>query len=91
VVAARQAGNNKAARQILNIIAQERQRTFWRRLKFACGKKNGGSPSTVQVEGRNNEVIEYTIQEGVQTAIFENVHQKRFYLTEEAPICDGYL
>ena len=87
VDAARQAGNDKAARQILNIIAREKQRSFWRKIQFACGKNNGGSPSTstVKVEGRNNEVIEYTTQEGVQSAIFKNVHQK------EAPICKGYL
>ena len=48
-------------------------------------RKEIGSPSTVQVEGRNNEVIEYTTQEGVQSAIFKNVYQK------EAPICKGYL
>ena len=60
VDADRQAGNDKAARQILNIIAREKQRTFWRKIQFACGKKKGGSPSTVQVKGRNNEVIEYT-------------------------------
>jgi hypothetical protein len=91
VDAARQAGNDEVARQILNIIAREKQRTFWRRLKFACGKKKGGSPSTVQVEGRNDKVIEYTTQEGVQSAIFENIHQKKIYLVEEAPICNGYL
>jgi hypothetical protein len=91
VDAAQQAGSDKAARQILNIIAREKQRTFWRRLKFACGKKNGGSPSTVQVKGLNVEEIEYTTQEGVQSAIFENIHQKRFYLAEEAPICNNYL
>ena len=91
VDADQQAGNDKAARQILNIIAREKQRTFWRRLKFACGNKNGGNPSTVQVKGRNNDVIEYTTQEGVQSAIFENIHQKRFYLAEEVPICNSYL
>ena len=89
--AARQAGNDEAAWQILNIIAREKQRTFWRKIQFACGKKKGESSSTVQVEGRKDMVIEYTTQEGVQTAIFENVHQKRFYLAEEAPICNGYL
>ena len=36
-------------------------------------------------------MIEYTTQEGVQSAIFENIHQKMFYLAEEAPICNGYL
>ena len=45
----------------------------------------------VQAKGRNDKVIENITQEGVQTAIFENGHQKRFYLSEEAPICNGYL
>ena len=83
--------DRQAAQQILNIIAREKQRAFWKRIKFACGKKKGGSPSTVQVEGYNNKVVEYTTQEGVKTAIFENSHQKQFYLAEEAPICNGYL
>jgi hypothetical protein len=45
----------------------------------------------MQVDGRSNKVIEYTTQEGVQSAIFKNFHQKRFYLVEEALICKGYL
>ena len=81
----------KATQQILNIIAREKQRAFWKRIKFACGKKKGGSPSTVQVKERNNKVIEHTTQEDVQATIFENFHQKRFYLAEEAPICKGHL
>ena len=36
-------------------------------------------------------MIEYATQEEVQAAIFENVHQKQFYLVEEDPICNGYL
>ena len=36
-------------------------------------------------------MIKYTTQEGVQSAIFENVHQKQFNLVEEALICNGYL
>ena len=72
-------------------MAQEKQRAFWKRIKFACGKKKGGIPSTVQVKGWNNKVIEYTTQEEIQAEIFKNVCQKQFYLAEEAPICNGYL
>ena len=36
-------------------------------------------------------MIEYTTQEGVQSAIFKNIHQKRFYLAEDSLICNGYL
>ena len=31
------------------------------------------------------------MQEDVQKAIFDNIHYKRFYLAEEAPICKGSL
>ncbi len=36
-------------------------------------------------------VDEYTTQETMQEAIWSNIHYKRFYLAEEAPICCGQL
>ncbi len=35
--------------------------------------------------------MEFDTQEGVQNAIFNEVHQKRYNLAEEAPICKGSL
>jgi hypothetical protein len=35
--------------------------------------------------------LEFDTQEGVQNAIFNEVHQKRYNLAEEAPICKGFL
>jgi hypothetical protein len=31
------------------------------------------------------------MQEAIQKAIFDNIHRKRFYLTEAAPVCNGHL
>jgi hypothetical protein len=35
--------------------------------------------------------LEFDTQEGVQNAIFNEVHWKRYNLAEEAPICKGSL
>jgi hypothetical protein len=35
--------------------------------------------------------LNFDTQEGVQNAIFNEVHQKRYNLAEEAPICKGSL
>jgi hypothetical protein len=43
----------------------------------------------VQVEDGAGGVIDYETEEGVQEAIFNELHQKRYNLAEEAPICQG--
>jgi hypothetical protein len=43
------------------------------------------------VEDRNGGVLEFDTQEGVQNAIFNEVHRKRYNLAEEAPICQGFM
>ena len=88
---ARKGGNETAARQILAIIERERLRSFWSQLKFSCGKKKGGSPTSVQVEGPLDTILEYNTQESMNKAIFDNIHNKRFHLAEAAPICNGTL
>ena len=45
----------------------------------------------VQVMGEEGETIELTTQEEVQEAIWNEVHQSRYHLAEEAPICQGAL
>lgn len=91
VEVARRSGNNKAAQQILAIIECEKLSAFWSQLKYSCGKKKGGSPTTVQVEGPSDTILEYTTQESMNKAIFKNIHNKRFHLAEAAPICNGRL
>ena len=34
---------------------------------------------------------EYSVLEEVETAIFDNIHGRRFYSAEQAPICQGSL
>jgi hypothetical protein len=43
----------------------------------------------MQVEDGAGGVIDYETEEGVQEAIFNEVHWKRYNLAEEAPICQG--
>jgi hypothetical protein len=43
------------------------------------------------VEQEDGTLDEFSTKEGVQCAIGENIHRKRFYLAEEAPICSGNL
>ncbi len=44
----------------------------------------------MQVEDGAGGVINYETEESVQEAVFNEVHQKRYNLAEEAPICQGY-
>ncbi len=78
--------------QILAIVKRELDRAFWRRLNFALGKHiHGRRIRAVQVEDVAGVVIDYETEEGVQEAIFNEEHQKRYNLAEEAPICQGKL
>jgi hypothetical protein len=92
VEVARREGRHEAVKTILTIIKREQDRDFWRRLNYTCGKTKGGSPTSVQVSaGGDDQYTEYTTQESVHKAIWSNIHYKRFYLAEEAPICQGQL
>jgi hypothetical protein len=46
---------------------------------------------TVQVQNEEGTVTEYTDQDGIHKAIWENVQNKWFFLAESAPICNGDL
>ncbi len=81
-----------AKRKIMAIIRQEKDCSFWKRLNFALGKHiQGQSICKVQVEDGNCGILEFDTQEGVQNAIFNEVHQKWYNLAEEALICKGSL
>jgi hypothetical protein len=90
--AAKDREDEDAERKILAIIRREKDCSFWRRLNFALGKHiRGRSVREVQVEDENGGVLEFDTQEGVQNAIFNEVHRKQYNLAEEAPICRGSL
>ena len=90
---AREDGWDEAANKILAIIKREQERSFWRRINYTCGKVKGKSPTSVQVpkNGRDDPIDEYSTQATVHEAIWANIHYKRLYLAEEAPICQGQL
>jgi hypothetical protein len=84
---AKERGDDKAEMEILGIIKRERERAFWRRVKYAMKRQSGGSVWLVQVEDEEGETVEFTTQAEVHEAIWDNIHRRRFYLAEEAPIC----
>ena len=45
----------------------------------------------VQVETEDGQVTEVTDREGMEQTIWDNIHRKRFFLAEQAPICSGDL
>jgi len=57
------------------------------------GKPRGGSVRRVLTEDRDEEGIlsEHLTEDSVTEAIFTNIHRKRFFLAEAAPICSGAL
>ncbi len=73
--------------QILATIKQESEQAFWQCIKYVMKKQLGGSMRVVQVEDKDGELVEFSAQEEVLKAIWSNIHRKRFYLAEEAPIC----
>jgi hypothetical protein len=91
LIAAREREDKEAEKQILAIIQQEKDKSFWQRINYVLGKQRGGSCFKVQVEQEDGTVIEHSTQEDLQNAIWANIHRKRFYLAEEVPICSGPL
>ncbi len=88
---AKETGDETAETQILGIIKREHERSFWRRVKYKLGKQTGGSVQAVQiVDGEGNTEV-FSTQAEVHEAIWSNIHRQRFFLAEEAPICNGPL
>jgi hypothetical protein len=83
--------DSEAERRFLEIVQREKDRAFWRRLNFALGKKRGTSVSAVQLQDEEGNIREYNTQQEVQDVIWKEVHQSRYHLAEEAPICNGAL
>ena len=83
--------DDEAEKQILAIITREKEKSKWNRIKYVLGKQRAGACFKVQIEHEDGTITEVSSQEEVQQAIWDNVHLKRFYLAEEAPICTGEL
>ena len=89
--AARDKCDSAAEQRILQILSRERNRSFWSRLNWALGKKRSSSVGAVQVPNDQGGVSEFNTQGEVQDAIWREVHQTRYHMAEEAPICQGKL
>ena len=91
VKAAEQRGDEEAAKKIEAIIKREKDRAFWRRLSFVTGKKRTKSVTSVQVDEGDGIFSERTGQHEVEQAIFKAVHEERYQMAEESPICQGTM
>ena len=49
------------------------------------------SATSIQVEGQGGGIMEHTTQETVERTIFSEIHEKRYTLAGEAPICNREL
>ena len=88
---AKERHNREAEEKILAIIQREKERSFWRRMRFALSKRKGRSVTMVQREEADGRIEEARTQDEVEHMIWEEIHGKRFYLAEQAPICKGRL
>ena len=90
---AKDAEDDLKEKEVLAIIQREKDRSFWRRINYVMGKPHGGSVRRVLTEDGDEEgtLSEHLTEESVTEAIFTNIHRKRFFLAEAAPICSGAL
>jgi hypothetical protein len=49
------------------------------------------SATSVQVEDQSGAILDHTTKEMVEDNIFSEVHNKRYTIAGEAPICNGEL
>ena len=83
--------DEEAINKISAIIQREKQRNFWRRLNYCTGKKRTRSATTIQTEAPGGAIVEHTTREPVEQTIFTEIHNKRYTMAGEAPICNGDL
>ena len=83
--------DKEAINKISAIIQREQQQNFWRRLNYCTGKKWTRSATTIQAEEPGGGIVEHTTREPVEKMIFSEIHNKRYTMAGEAPICNGDL
>jgi hypothetical protein len=91
LLAAKEKNNKEGEKQTLAIIQREKDRSFWRHINYVLGKQSSGSCFKVQVPQKDGGVVEHTSQDDLQNAIWTNIHRRRFYLVDEAPLCSESL
>jgi hypothetical protein len=90
---AQESKDEQREKEILAIINQEKDRSFWRWINYVTGKARGGAVHRVLVHIVDQEgtLTKNITQESVQEAIYTNIHRNQFFLAEAAPICTGNL
>jgi hypothetical protein len=83
--------DKEAFNKMSTIIQQDQQCNFWRKLNYLTGKKKMRSATSIQVKGQDGAIMEHTTQYTVEQTIFSKVHEKRYTLASEAPICNRGL
>ncbi len=83
--------NEEAFNKICAIIQRKQQQDFWRKLNYVTGKKPTQSATTIQVEDKGRVIMERTTKDTVENTIFSEIHEKRYMMAGEAPICNGDL
>jgi hypothetical protein len=81
----------EAFNKICAIILCKQQQDFWRKLNYITGKKRTRSATTIQVEDKGGGIMERTTKDTVENTIFSKIHEKRYTMAGEAPICNGDL
>ncbi len=54
-------------------------------------KEKTRSATSIQVEERGGAIAKHNTREPVEQTIFSEIHNKRFMMAGEAPICNGKL
>ncbi len=88
---AQESKDEEAIQKISAIIQREQQRNFWPQLNYCTGKKKTRSATTIQAEELGGGIVEHTTREPVEQTIFSEIHNKRYTMASEAPICNGKL
>jgi hypothetical protein len=83
--------DKEAFKKISEIFQREHQRNFWCKLNYVTGKKKTRSAMSIQVKGQDGAIMERTTQDAVEQTIFSEIHEKRYTLAGETPICNGNL
>ena len=78
-----------AESRILAIIQREKDRSQWKRINYAMEKEKGWSVGEVYVQREDWTTVTHNTESEVQDAIWNEIHCKRFYAVERAPICQG--
>ena len=86
---ARNRQDEEAEKRILDIIRLEKERSRWRRYRYATGKPRGRSARVVQATEEDGRVTDIEGQEAVEGAIWDRIHCQRFFGSESHPSVAG--